>query len=72
MFHVINGVTVFVANLIRQPSSYLPILDGGIKELAPYARALDTAIRNGLVSKPGLYAIELSSNKIQYKVYSVD
>lgn len=59
MFQIIQGQTVFVVDLPELPE--LPITDGGVPEMKPYAEALESAIRDGIVTKPGKYAIRIST-----------
>ena len=59
MLQKIDGRTVFIVEIKQDPPELLPINDGGDEELAPYAQALDAAIRTGVIVEPGKYAIEL-------------
>jgi hypothetical protein len=40
-------------------------------ELAPYAEALDAAIRQGIVSQPGKYAIEIDKSMNTWQIFAV-
>lgn len=58
MLQKIEGRTFYIVD-IKDELPELPIHDGGVEELAPYAQALDAAIRTGVIVEPGKYAIEL-------------
>lgn len=58
MFQIIEGRPVYVVDLPEILE--LPITMGGDFKLLPYARALSAAIREGVITKPGKYAIELT------------
>lgn len=56
MFQTIQGQYGFVVDLKDFPPE-LPINDGGMSLLTPYAQALNDAIIRGIVKEPGKYFI---------------
>jgi len=71
MFQVINDLKVYVVDLSNLSPPDLPIHSGGSAELAPYAQALDAAIRKGTVKEPGKYAIYIHEDGINWAVFRV-
>lgn len=72
MFQNIEGTNVFVVDLTDHPRAYLPVHDGGNRLLRPYADALDAAIRTGVVTKPGKYAVEVNLLAQRWNVYKIE
>jgi hypothetical protein len=62
MLQTINGRECYVAVLTQSPQIYLPVGDDGDPQLTPYANALDTAIRTGVITEPGKYGIEVKTD----------
>jgi hypothetical protein len=69
MFQTIDGRNVFVVELAQLPD--LPITDGGIPHLKPYAEALELAILSGIVKAPGKFGIEITDLGTNYNIYEV-
>lgn len=69
MFQTIQGKRVYIADLVELPK--LPVHDGGLVELKPYAEALTNAIRDKIITKPGKYAIEVSRDHGYYLIHEV-
>jgi hypothetical protein len=67
MFQIIDGIKVFVVELIELPP--LPVTDGGISEYTPYANALTQALYMRVITGPGKYGIEV--NDQQYSVHRI-
>lgn len=70
MFQVIDNKKVYVVDI---PNTFLtlPIIDGGIPELKPYADALDSAIKTGIIKEHGKYAIEITPLNM-YNIYAIN
>jgi hypothetical protein len=69
MFQTIQDRNVFVVDLKVLPE--LPITDGGLPALKPYAAALELAILNGIIKEPGKYGIEVDPVKDWFNIYSI-
>ena len=71
MLQYVDGHYVYVVELETLPCT--PIVGTGIEQ--SYAQALTTAIRDGVITKPGKYAIELNfmsgNGTIPWHVYEV-
>lgn len=71
MFQKIEGQTYYIADIKEWPVP-LPIHSGGDTALEPYAEALDNAItRDGLVTGPGKYAIQVIPHQNHYVIFKV-
>lgn len=71
MLQEIEGRNVFVVDLPENPISLLPITDNsGEPKLAPYVWALNVAIRQGIVTEPGKYGIEVSAT--DWNIYAIN
>lgn len=68
MFQNIDGHRVFVVDLPSIPQ--LPITDGGIRSLRPYADALELAILQRIIKEPGKYGIEIDTPN-HYNIYVI-
>lgn len=60
MLQTVDGTEVFVVDLNALPK--LPITWSNAEE-EPYAKALDHALRTGVITEPGKYGIELEHSK---------
>jgi hypothetical protein len=60
MLQTVDGTEVFVVDLEALPE--LPITWNNAEE-EPYAKALDHALRTGVITQPGKYGIELEVPK---------
>lgn len=71
MFQNIEGHEVFVVDI---PDNFLalPITAGWSQVLAPYAIALNQAIAQGLIQKPGKYAIEVLLDQDRWNVFAIN
>lgn len=69
MFQNIQGRKLFIVDLTEIPE--LPITDGGIKALKPYAEALDAAIREGVITEPGKYGIEIDYVLNRWNIHTI-
>ena len=71
MLQNVDGHIVYVVELETLPM--LPVVGTGIEQ--SYAQALTTAIRDGIITKPGKYAIELDfmrgDGTLPWHVYEV-
>lgn len=71
---IVDGTEVFVVDLEALPE--LPITWSTAEE-EPYAKALDHAIRTGVITEPGKYGIELEQAKSRvdpnshYSIHSI-
>lgn len=70
MFQTIAGIDVFVVDLPELPE--LPITWSDTPSLQLYADALDTAIRTGVVTEPGKYAINVTDSGKNYTIFRVN
>lgn len=66
MLQTIDGIPVYVVDIQEMPE--LPITAHNLEE-APYALALEAAIRDGIITDPGKYGIRLEGTN--YIVYLV-
>lgn len=66
MVQRIEGKEVYVVNFDTMPE--LPITASTLDE-APYALALETAIRGGIITEPGKYGIHLDGTN--YTIYRI-
>lgn len=72
MFQTIDHLeNVFVVVFTELPVHSLPIHDGGNRLLRPYADALDTAIRNGVITKPGKYGVHIDHLTNRWNVFAI-
>lgn len=69
MFQTIDGHHVFVVELHQLPD--LPITDGGLPSLWPYSQALELAILNRIITKPGKYGIEVDPIEDHYNIFVI-
>jgi hypothetical protein len=69
MFQNIQDRNVFVVDLPQLPE--LPITDGGVPALRPYATALELAILTGIIKTPGKYGIEIDPIEDSYNIYAI-
>lgn len=67
----VAGVKLYIVNLTEDPKSLLPIRGGWDPRHRPYARALDTAIRQGVITEPGKYGIKLSRRNKHYDIHLI-
>jgi hypothetical protein len=66
----VDGRDVYVIDFATMPE--LPITAGSLED-APYAAALDDAIRTGVITEPGKYGIEIkgATDRIDYSIYAI-
>lgn len=69
MLQKVAGKDVFVADLKELPP--LPLTYEDTPELKPYAWALETAIRTGLITGPGKYGVEINEDDMTWNVYLI-
>jgi|1186.fasta_scaffold767150_2 hypothetical protein len=67
MIQKLNGLWVYVVEFDTLPE--LPVLGFGVEK--DYAEALTAAIRTGVITEGGKYAIHLSQNNTHYDVYKI-
>lgn len=71
MLQTIDGVEVYIVDFDTMPE--MPIT-WSTPEEQPYALALEAAIRNGIVTEPGKYGIQITPrpfHRYDYNVYAV-
>jgi hypothetical protein len=71
MFQVIQGRIYFVVDMPEFPPP-LPITDGGDPALTQYAEALTAAIQEGVVTKPGKYAIAVNAVAGRWTIFAIE
>lgn len=69
MFQVIHNRIYFVVELKEVPQR--PISDAGDPALTPYAEALSAAIKDGIVSQPGKYAIAVNTSINHWSIFEI-
>lgn len=72
MFQTVDHLEVYVVEFTDAPVNSLPIHDGGDRMLRPYADALDTAIRNGVITKPGKYGVHIDTDTNRWNVFAIN
>jgi hypothetical protein len=70
-FAKIHQTTYFDVRLTQDPHSYLPLNSGGIPEMEEFADALQDAIEKGIVTKPGMYKIQIIRNPILWEIMGI-
>lgn len=69
MFQVIQQKKVYVVDLTERPWGEIHSKDD--PELVPYAEALNQALENGLISKPGKYGIHIDLTLNTWSVFEI-
>lgn len=70
MLQIIDGREVFVVEINGFPRSLLPVTWESPAE-RPYAIALDSAIKAGIVTAPGKYGIHVTTDKANNDTYNI-
>jgi hypothetical protein len=69
MFQVVDGKSVYVVDFDELPKR--PIHEGDIPELRPYAKALDDALKTGIITEPGKYGIWINTAETRYEIFKI-
>jgi hypothetical protein len=73
MFQKVDGKRLYLVNLLAMPK--LPIHSMDSPELAPYAKALNEAIEQKVITEPGQYGIEVYQDEfheLRWNAYKIE